>query len=166
MLSKPTLVYFPMSSTYRPVPSQVPSASSYPPYDKSSPPILAITSSKERTRLVGLKVLGPVFMVVLGLATVLILWLYTHRVFDSPPQTLATVCQTGYFLADEGTEIVNGLQRAKANGLTISAATVRAEYTALSVRGSRTDFALESCHLFYHLCHIGHFCISDRRSVP
>jgi hypothetical protein len=126
----PTLLYVAMTSTYRPVPSQIPSESTYPPHDKppdANLPVLAVASSRERTRLVGLKALGPVFMVVLlsgGLATVLVMWLHTHELVDSPPQTLATVWQSGYFLANEGTEVVNGLQRAKADGLTISAATV------------------------------------------
>jgi len=120
-----------MASPYRPVPSQSPSASTYPPYDKISnkdSPVLTAAFSDERPRLLSIKTLVPVLVVVLlsgGLATVLLLWLYTHALVDSPPQTLATIWQTGYFLADEGTEVVNGLQRAKANGLTISAATVR-----------------------------------------
>ena len=66
-----------------------------------------------------------------------------------------------HFLANEGTKVVNGLQQAKSDGLTISAATVRKRiFWSINL-----ILSIEPYHIIYQFCHFGHFRLSNRRPI-
>jgi hypothetical protein len=106
------------------------SSSSNPTDEKQSTvntPALKVDPYKTWSREVALMAAIPALVTVFisgGLATTLLLWVYTHALVDSPRQTLAAIWRTGFVLTNEGAEIVNGLEQAKSNALTISAAAV------------------------------------------